>query len=116
MTYVDTPQSSCLCGAARGDITPPVGIYHRMWGAATHDRATGIHRPLSATVVCLLAENTPSADPWVLVSLDHCLFWPQEMADVIAGVTQSAKIPRERLLITFSHTHGAGLMGYERLD
>ena len=50
-TCVDTPQSRCRAGLARGDITPPVGIYHRMWGAATHDRAIGVHRPLEATAL-----------------------------------------------------------------
>ena len=51
MPHVDTPQSRCRQGVAKCDITPPVGIYHRMWGAATHERAAGVHRPLTATVV-----------------------------------------------------------------
>ena len=45
--HVETPQSICRFGIAVGDITPPVGIYHRMWGAATHERAEGIHREFS---------------------------------------------------------------------
>src|SRR5205809_7772519 len=55
--HVDTPQTRCRAGVARGDITPPVGIYHRMWGAATHDRATAVHRPLLATLLWLQAPN-----------------------------------------------------------
>lgn len=43
MPHIDTPQSICRAGVARRDITPPVGIYHRTWGAATHERATGVH-------------------------------------------------------------------------
>ncbi len=43
----------CRAAIARCDITPPVGIYHRMWGAALHDRATGVHRPLEATLLWL---------------------------------------------------------------
>ena len=50
ITRVDTPQSRCRAGFARADITPPVGIYHRMWGAATHDTAEGVHK-LSASIV-----------------------------------------------------------------
>ena len=51
MKAIRTPQASCRAGFASGDITPPVGIYHRMWGAALHDRATGIHRPLEAKLM-----------------------------------------------------------------
>ena len=53
MVHVDTPQSRCEFALAQGNITPPPDIYHRMWGAAKHDRATGIHRPLRASVVLL---------------------------------------------------------------
>lgn len=36
-----TPTSRLRFGAAGTHITPPVGIYHRMWGAASHDKAAG---------------------------------------------------------------------------
>ena len=55
---VEPQQSLVQVGVARGDVTPPVGIYHRMWGAATHDRSTGVHRPLTATVLSIVPENT----------------------------------------------------------
>jgi hypothetical protein len=45
-----TPQSRCRFALAHADITPPTNIYHRMWGAAKHEQATGVHRPLRATV------------------------------------------------------------------
>ena len=67
-----TPQSRCRAGVARCDITPPVGIYHRMWGAALHDRATGVHRPLTATALCLGAGYSYSPFD-VILSLDHCI-------------------------------------------
>ena len=96
MTFVDTPQSSCRLGVARVDITPPVGIYHRMWGAATHDRSTGIHRPLVATAVVfqpseaseLGAAAHPPGSPTrhVLLAVDHCLLWAREMELVLARV------------------------------
>jgi len=52
-TRIMSPASRLRFGLRRVDITPPVGIYHRMWGAATHDRSTGIHRPLTATAFVL---------------------------------------------------------------
>ena len=51
VTVINTPQSRCRAGVARCDITPPIGIYHRMWGAALQDQATGVHRPLEATLL-----------------------------------------------------------------
>ena len=68
--YLDSPQSSCRLGIARGDITPPVGIYHRMWGAATHDVSVGVHRPLEAHVLVLRDEQQrcPAA-PWPCSSI-----------------------------------------------
>lgn len=114
MKDVEIPQSHCLAGAARGDITPPVGIYHRMWGAALHDRSTGVHRPLTATVLYLQSRDEPSQRPLVVIALDHCLFWAKEMADLLDSVSRQASVDRASLIVYFSHTHGAGLMGLER--
>src|SRR5919112_3186084 len=50
-THLNNPTSRLRFGLARTDITPPVGIYHRLWGAARHDRATGVHRPITAEVM-----------------------------------------------------------------
>ena len=41
-------------GVARSDITPPVGIYARNWGAAEHDVADSIHCPLTLTALALM--------------------------------------------------------------
>ena len=43
-TEAATPQSRCRFALAWADITPPAGIYHRMWGAAKHERATGVKK------------------------------------------------------------------------
>ena len=116
MKTVETPQSHCLAGVARADVTPPVGIYHRMWGAALHDRSTGIHRPLTATVLYLQSRAEPTQLPYVLIALDHCLFWAREMGDLLDSVSRQASIDSASLVVFFSHTHGAGLMGMERKD
>lgn len=112
MTVLETPQSRCQCGFARRDITPPIGIYHRMWGAAVHDQATGIHRPLNVTVLLMRAAD--GSDDHIWVALDHCLFWHREMDEFVAAVCDGTGTDARRLTVVFSHTHAAGLMGAER--
>ena len=127
MKHVDTPQSVCRFAVARRDITPPVGIYHRMWGAAAHDRSEGIHRPLTATAMVFApatlgdahargAASAGSAGRQILIALDHCLLRPQEMRRFIERVCAAASVKEDELLVTFSHTHGAGLMETDRAD
>ena len=123
--HVDTPQSACLAGVARRDITPPVGIYHRMWGAATHDRATGIHRPLVCTALALAprqsgqaakSKPTPTSASQVIVTLDHCLFWTDQIDAINSTVCEQTRLKPEQLQIACSHTHAAGLMDPTRGD
>lgn len=112
---VETATGVCRAGVARGDITPPVGIYHRMWGAATHERATGVHRPLTATVLLLVPIEGERDQAQVLIALDHCLFWAREMDVFLDAISGQTGWKREQLSACFSHTHGAGLMGLERV-
>ena len=117
MDTVTFPQSRCQAGVARRDITPPVGIYHRMWGAATHDRSTGIHRPLTATILTMQPETPDSnSKPVVFVAIDHCLLWNREMSDLLDRISQSSGVERCQIVVFFSHTHAAGLMGHERVE
>ena len=69
--HIDTPQSCCRFALAYGDITPPADIYHLMWGAAKHDRATGIHQPLRATVILLAPAEGDERQ--FIIALDHCV-------------------------------------------
>jgi hypothetical protein len=117
--HVDVPQTYCLGAAARRDITPPAGIYHRMWGAATHDRSTGIHRPLAATALALSPDGdrggpSAAAAAQVVVAVDHCLFWSDEMAALRAAVARAAGLKVNQLHVALSHTHAAGLMDRDR--
>jgi hypothetical protein len=102
MTVVHFPQSRCRVGIATCDITPPVGIYHRMWGAATHERATGVHRPLVATVLSL--------GPTLILSLDHCLLDRTEIDRIKAAVSRETGIAVDHIQLCLTHTHAAGLM------
>src|SRR5687767_9296898 len=117
ITEVNTPQGRCRFALAWTDITPPAGIYHRMWGAAKHDRATGVHRPLRATVAVFEAADAHFASPetrQILVALDHCLLGAEEHEQFITHITRASGQPKETILVVFSHTHAAGLMGLER--
>src|SRR6185436_18564527 len=116
ITQLDTPQSHCQFALAWADITPPVGIYHRMWGAAKHERATGVHRPLRATVAVFEADGRPSSSETrqIVLALDHCVLGAIEHAQLVSQIAQTRGQPKETILVVFSHTHGAGLMGLER--
>lgn len=113
MRFVQSPQSLCQFSLAQDDITPPVGIYHRMWGAATQDQATGIHRPLTASVMCFRSLRGPQAEH-IVIALDHVLLWANEMQTLLEQLANDSGLSQEQLTVTFSHTHAAGLMGMER--
>jgi hypothetical protein len=113
MTQVHTPQSRCRAGVARADITPPVGIYHRMWGAAPHDRAAAVHRPLLATALYL--EPPDGSDRRLVLGLDHCIIDRDEMADIRTAVTRASGLTPEQVLVCLSHTHGSGWMSRTRV-
>src|SRR4051812_27158877 len=114
MTRVDTPQTRGRAGFARADITPPVGMYHRMWGAATHDRSTGIHRPLLGTALWL--ESVDGSAPQVVLGLDHCLLDTAEFARIRERVSRDVPLTPEQVQIALSHTHGSGWMSRSRAD
>ncbi|WP_339911278.1 neutral/alkaline non-lysosomal ceramidase N-terminal domain-containing protein [Symmachiella dynata] len=112
-----TPTSRCRLGIGRSDITPPVGIYHRFWGAAKHDRATGVHRPLLATVLIIEPyESGSTNEHTVMVALDHCILRPPELAELTAAVCQLTGEDASQLTITFSHTHSGGNLCKDRVE
>lgn len=113
-TVVHTPASQCEFGIAVVDITPPVGMYHRMWGAAAHDRSTGIHRPLRATAVVM--RPLDRSRQTVFVSLDHCLLRAPEMEVLLRETCRLTGLTRAELLVTFTHTHSAGYLSRDRAD
>jgi Neutral/alkaline non-lysosomal ceramidase, N-terminal len=108
------PHSRCRFGIARRDVTPPVGIYHRMWGAAVHDRSEGVHRPLTATAIALRPHSGDALQ--VIVAVDHCLLFPREMEQLRERVCAASGVSPDDLLVVFSHTHAAGLMEERRAD
>jgi hypothetical protein len=87
-----------------------------MWGAALHDQATGIHRPLTATVLALRSLAEGATDGLrIVVALDHCLLRPREMQQVLEQTSQLTGIAESRLLFAFSHTHSGGHLNLDRV-
>jgi hypothetical protein len=85
-----------------------------MWGAAIHDRSTGIHRPLEAGMLWLQPDDPAQGQPRLIVSLDHCILDPVEMDQIRASIERRAHIDRCHVLICLTHTHGSGWMSRDR--
>lgn len=95
----------CRFGVARRDVTPPVGIYARAWGAATHEVADGVHRPFTATAA-VFAPVEGGGPTLALVALD--IGWFQHLADERAlrrSVLERTGLDESELLVQMSHTH-----------
>lgn len=91
-------------GIARADITPPIGVYSRNWGAAKHDVAESIHRPLTLTAVTL----TPLSGGSPLVLVDADLGWwktPQTFHKFQKRLLESLSLESSQLIVALSHTH-----------
>ena len=108
MKSVTTPQSRCRIGVARADITPPIGIYNRMWGAASQDLATAVHRPLLATALWLQPIDADATQAHLLLTIDHCILDVAEMSRLRHAASSRVAIDPNQVHICLSHTHGAG--------
>ena len=117
MTTVEQTFSTthCAFGVGRRDVTPPAGIYARSWGAATHDVAEGVHRPLTATAA-VFAPVAGEGPTLALVALDIGWFQyaPDELA-LRAGIMERTGLGEAELLVQMSHTH-AGANTNSRLE
>ncbi len=91
-------------GIAQVDITPPVGIYARNWGAAQHDVADSIHRPLTLTALTL----APLSAGQPLVFVDADLGWwrtPGTFNRFHASLLDRLSLEPANLIFALSHTH-----------
>jgi hypothetical protein len=114
-TIVHTPTSLLRFGLARVDITPPVGFYHPMWGAARHHRATGIHRPITCDVM-VFAPLAGDGPPLLRVQMDHVGMQEEQQNKLIDVVSEAAQAPRANVITTFSHTHASGYFAPNRIS
>lgn len=85
-----------------------------MWGAALHDQATGIHRPLEATLLWLEPAAPATGKPLIIVALDHCILDAQELHNIRQAVCDAGAVEFDHVLVTVSHTHGSGWMSRTR--
>ncbi len=108
-----TPLGRCQLGVGRVDITPPADAYHRSWGAALHDRAEGIHRPLMATCVAIAPNDAPD-DLHLIVGLDLGWMRDDEMRALLDSLRTATGRADHQLIVTFSHTHAAINLDRER--
>ncbi len=104
---VSTPTSRLRFGLARVEITPPIGIYHGFWGAARHDRATGIHRPLFADVMAF-GPLDGTGPPLIRAQLDLCGLVESQHQALIHDLREGGGAPVANVIITYSHTHASG--------
>src|SRR5436190_12851265 len=121
-TLVKAPTSRVRLGHARVEITPPVGIYHRMWGAARHDRATGVHRPVYADVLAggpvTASPDMPRAAPqaqYVRAFLDLVGLARQDHEPMVQAMAEASGLPPEAVVVTHSHSHSAGWLVPDRV-
>ncbi len=93
-------------GVARADITPPAGIFFRNWGAAKHDVAASIHRPL--TLSALMLSPCSGGPTLVLVEIDT-VGWRsvQVFRDFHQRLAEALDIAPNRLIVAVSHSHSA---------
>jgi hypothetical protein len=104
-----TTRAGLRAGVARADITPPVGIAHGNWGAATHSRAEGIDLPMWATALAL--HDAASDTRAVVVELDllHASFaLAGQVREAVAAITG---VPVAHVRLSVSHTHSGPTTG-----
>ena len=105
---VDPFEGRAHIGFARRDITPPFGIYGRMWGASTHDRSEGTHKPLFVTAMATAANATKT--PALLVGIDAASLGDlagREGLEIRTAILKALGIPASHLMLACSHTHSS---------
>jgi hypothetical protein len=96
-------------GIARADITPPVGICARNWGAAAHEVARSIHRPLTLTAMTL----APVTGGQSLVFIEADLGgWKslKTFQNFVSHLHLELSVPPANLIFALTHTHSAPLL------
>lgn len=105
---VDPFEGQALIGFARRDITPPFGIYGRMWGASSHDKSEGTHKSLFVTAMAI--QESKDGTPALLVGIDAASLGDlagREGLEIRKAVLHALAIPSSHLMLACSHTHSS---------
>ncbi len=96
-------------GVGRRDMTPPVGIYARQWGAALHDVAEGVHRPLCVTAVAMGRwVDRQGGCAALLVVLDAGWWHLEEDEWRVRGpLIEQLGLDASQVMVSVTHTHAA---------
>jgi Neutral/alkaline non-lysosomal ceramidase, N-terminal len=97
------PEFRGRIGVARAAITPPLGIYARAWGSATHDIAEGVHRPLLASAIVF--QDSSGSTELVLITMDVMIFWQEEADKIRAAILERLGLKPHQLILHPSHSH-----------
>lgn len=108
------PEFHGRIGVARREITPPVGIYSRMWGSATHDIATGVHRPLLGS--CLVFQDLAGMTELILVALDVMILWQEEAVRLREAILSRMNLQPHQLIVHPSHSHSTPMLARRHAD
>ncbi|MCA8999434.1 MAG: alkaline ceramidase [Planctomycetaceae bacterium] len=91
-------------GVARSEITPPVGIYSRNWGAAKNDVATSVHRPLTLNVLAISQGDTSL----ILIEADLGWWRPMSLFERFQSrLLKEFNLPADQLIFALTHTHAS---------
>ena len=103
-----------FCGAARADITPPVGTL--LFGYNPHQVSTSIHDNLAVTAAAFSDGETTA----VLVTADVCEIQTALSDEIRRAAGEAAGIAWQNILLSATHTHSApnvtGMEGWGDVD
>ena len=108
------PEFKGRIGFARAEVTPPAGIYARLWGSAKHDIAEGVHQPMQAT--CMLLASEKGAPELVLISVDAVALWQEEIDRIRNALVGRFGFAAEQLMLHASHTHSSPMLSRRHGD
>ena len=99
------PGAALSAGAARVEITPPVGTPLAGYAKRRGKPSTGIRDPLYVRTLAL----SDGEDTLLLISADLLVF-PQPLAErILSKISEENGVPRQGIILAATHTHsGAG--------